>query len=99
MAKNQSSKKLYKRMREHGLRKRVARQVAGLPGQVSGGKRAPKPMRDAVNRLESAVSELRDHARRGDRKASARKAARTRKANARSRSSAARKGARKRSKT
>jgi hypothetical protein len=51
-----------------------------------------------VDRLGATVSELREHSRRGDRSASARKAARTRRAKAQKRSASARKGARRRSK-
>ena len=97
MAKTTQNKKLYKRMRAGGVRKKIARQLSELPGHVSGG-RAPKPLRDAVDRLDAAVVELKDHSRRGDRKAAARKAARTRRAKAESRSGAARKGARRRAK-
>jgi microsomal dipeptidase-like Zn-dependent dipeptidase len=98
MAKTKQSKRLYSRMRAGGVRKKIARQLSELPGHVSGGKRAPKPLREAVERLEAAVVELKDHSRRGDRKAAARKAARTRRAKAQSRSSAARKGVRRRTK-
>ncbi len=98
MAKAKRDKKLYRRMREGGLRKSVARQLSELPAQVRGGKRAPKGLRGAVARLETTVSELRGHAKRGDRSASARKAAKTRRAKAQSRSASARKGARRRSK-
>ena len=97
MAKTTRNKKLYKRMRASGVRKKIARQLSELPGHVSSG-RAPKPLREAVDRLEAAVVELKDHSRRGDRKAAARKAARTRRAKAKSRSGAARKGARRRAK-
>ena len=96
MAKKESNKKHYKRLRASGVRKSVARQLSQLPGHARGGKRPPKPMREAVQRLEATITELRGHARRGDRQASARKAARTRRANSKGRSSAARKGARKR---
>ena len=99
MAKAKRDQKLYSRMRNSGVRKSVARQLSELPGQVRGGKRAPKPLRVAVDRLEGAVSELRGHAKRGDRSASARKAARTRRAKAESRRASARKGARKRAKS
>jgi hypothetical protein len=99
MAKTKPNKKLYSRMRASGVRKKVARELSRLPGHVSGGKKAPKPIREAVNRLEATVGELKDHSRRGDRKAAARKAARTRRGKAESRRRAARKGARKRSKS
>lgn len=98
MAKAKQDRELYSRMRASGVRKKVARRLAELPSQVSGGKQAPKPMRDAVDRLEARVSELREHVGRGDRSASARKGARTRRAKAQSRSASARKGARSRSK-
>jgi len=99
MAKTKPNKKLYSRMRDSGVRKKVARELAELPGHVSGGKKAPRPLRDAIRRLESTVGELKDHSRRGDRKAAGRKAARTRRGKAESRRRAARKGARKRSKS
>src|ERR1051325_2534088 len=72
-----------------------ARQRGAVPAEKS----APKPLREAVSRLEATVGELKDHSRRGDRKAAARKAARTRRGKAESRRRAARKGARKRSKS
>ncbi|MBA2630932.1 MAG: hypothetical protein H0U84_07915 [Thermoleophilaceae bacterium] len=98
MAKATLDKELYSRMRDSGVRKKIARQLAELPEQVKGGKQAPKPLRDAIERLEATVSELRGHTSRGDRGAAARKAARTRSANAQKRSASARKGARSRSK-
>jgi hypothetical protein len=99
MAKTKQSKKLYSRIRASGVRKKIARQLSELPAHASGGKRAPKPLREAVDRLEATVVELRDHSARGKRKAAARKAARTRGAKADSRRRAARKGARKRAKS
>jgi hypothetical protein len=92
-------KKLYSRMRASGVRKKVARQLTELPAHAKGGKRPPKPLRDAVDRLEETVTELRGHIGRGDRKTAARKAARTRQAKAKRRSSSARKSARGRAKT
>ena len=94
MAKTKRDQDLYSKMRDHGLRKSVARQLSELPAHVSNGKQAPKPLRDAVERLEGLVDELKSHTGRGDRQTAARKAARTRKENAASRSSAARKAAR-----
>ncbi len=84
-------------MRASGVRKKVARELSALPGIGSAGKRAPKPVRDALGQLESVVGELQKHAGRGDRKAAARKAARTRRQKTAKRSSAARKGAKARS--
>jgi len=96
MAKSKQNRKLYARMRENGIRKKVARQLTQLSWDVRGGKRAPKPMRDAVDRLEATVRELRDHVGHSDRQAAARKGARTRAANSRRRSAAGRKAARSR---
>ena len=94
MAKTKRDPDLYSKMRDHGLRKSVARQLSELPALVSDGKQAPKPLREAVERLEGLVGELKRHTTSGDRKTAARKAARTRSQNAASRSSAARKAAR-----
>jgi hypothetical protein len=99
MAKTKQNKRLYGRMRASGVRKKVARRLSELPGHSSRGKKAPKPLREAVDRLEAAVGELKDHSGRGKRKAAARKAAKTRRSKAESRSRAARKGARKRAKS
>ena len=98
MAKTKRDKKLYGKMREHGIRKSVAKDLSELPAHVSGGKQAPKPLRDAVERLEGLVTELKGHTQSGERKTAARKAARTRSKDAASRSAAARKGARTRAK-
>jgi hypothetical protein len=98
VARTKSNKKLYERMRASGVRKKVARQLTGLTRQAKGGKRPPKPLREAVDRLESTVAELRGHVDRADRKTAARKAARTRRAKAEKRSAAAKKGARRRAK-
>ena len=98
MAKAKLDKKLYGRMRDSGVRKKVARRLAELPTHVGRGKRASKPMREAVDQLEARVSELRKHVSRGDRRASARKAARTRSAKNQKRRAAGRKGARRRGK-
>ena len=93
MAKVKTDKKLYSRMRAHGLRKKVARQLSELPSHVSNGKKAPKPVRETVDLLDSITTELKGHTRKGERKAAARKAARTRKAKEGKRARAARKGA------
>ena len=94
MANTKMDQDLYSKLRDHGLRKSFARQLSELPAHVSNGKQAPKPLREAVERLEDLVEELKRHTGRGDRQAAARKAARTRRENAASRSSAARKAAR-----
>ena len=97
MAKTQD-RKLYDRLRAGGLRKKVARDLTALPSRVKGGKKPPKPLREAVDRLDRTVSELRGHIGGSDRKSAAKKAARTRRANAKKRSASARKGARSRAK-
>ena len=79
MAKTKQDKKLYSKMRDNGIRKSVAKDLSKLPAHVSGGKQAPKPLRDAIERLEGLVKELRGHTDSGDRQTAARKAARTRK--------------------
>ena len=94
MAKVKTDKKLYARMRAHGLRKKVARQLSELPSHVSNGKKAPKPVRETVDLLDTITKEVKGHTRTGERKAAARKAARTRKAKADKRARSARKGAR-----
>ena len=99
MAKTKQDKKLYSKMRDNGVRKSVAKDLSKLPAHVSGGKQAPKPLRDAIDRLEGVVKELRGHADSGDRQTAARKAARTRKQNAASRSASARKAARTRARS
>jgi prephenate dehydrogenase len=96
MAKPPRDKKLYRRMRASGVRKKVARQLTELPSHVKDGKQAPKPLREAVDRLEATAAELREHIGRGDRQTAARKAARTRRAKSQRRSSSAKKGARRR---
>ena len=98
MAKAKSNKKLYTRLRANGVRKKVAKQLTDLPRQAKRGKSAIAPLREAVDRLEGTVLELRNHVDRADRKTAGRKAARTRRANAKKRSAAAKKGARKRAK-
>ncbi len=92
-------KKLYSQMRASGVRKKIARQLTELTAHSNSGKRAPKPLREAVDRLDATVTELRGHIRRGDRKTAARKAARTRGAKAGKRGASARKGARSRAKS
>jgi hypothetical protein len=97
--KSKGNKKLYERMRVSGVRKRVARELSQLPRMGSGGKRVPKGVRQTFERLQAVVSELEGHAGRSDRKASARKAARTRRSKAKRRSSSARKASRTRART
>jgi hypothetical protein len=97
MAKDKRQKKLYSKMRANGIRKRTARELSQLPSQVSKG-RAAKPVREAVERLEAIVDELRSHTMKGDRRTPTRQAARTRGRKAGQRSSAVKRGARARAK-
>jgi hypothetical protein len=96
MAKTKQEKNLYGRLRASGVRKKVAKSLTELPTHANAGRKAPKPMREAVERLEATVDTLRQHVSRGDRKAAGRKAARTRGAKANRRKAAARRGAKKR---
>jgi hypothetical protein len=99
VAKRKIDKKLYQRIRASGVRKRVARELSQLPVIGSGGKRPRKATRRAVERLQGVVAELQGHAGRGDRKATARKAARTRAKKAEGRRASARKGAKTRARS
>ena len=91
-------RELYKRVRDSGVRKRVARTVAEAAGQADS--RTPKALNDAAKSLRSVAAELEDRARGGPakRKRSAQKAVRTRRAKAAERSRAATKGAKTRAK-
>jgi hypothetical protein len=86
---------LFDRLRDSGLRKRVARTVADASHKADG--RLPAPARKALDDLRSLVGEL-EHRLGGTaadrRKAGAVKAARTRKAAAAKRSRAAKNAAR-----
>ena len=91
-------KELYQRVRDSGVRKRVARTIAEAAGQADS--RTPKALNDAAKSLRSIAAELEDRAKGGPgkRKAAAQKAARTRRAKSAQRSRAAKKGARTRAK-
>ena len=55
-------KKGRRNSRDNGLRNRVSHQFSELTSRVNGGKkkrRGPKPVRDAVDRLEATVTQLR----------------------------------------
>jgi hypothetical protein len=84
------------RLRSSGLRKKVARQVADATSSARGRSRPPKAVRGVLDDLKSLTSEIEDRVSGGPgkRKATARKAAATRKRNAAKRSAAAKKGAR-----
>jgi hypothetical protein len=93
VAKKRADKELYDRMRASGVRKKVARQLAELPRHVTNGSRAPKPVREAVERLQAVVEELRSHAGGEARPKTVRKPARARRSPAANRSASARKTA------
>ena len=90
---------LYDKLRASGLRKKAAAKIADASG--SGGNRGKKALTNAVSDLRGVVSELEDRAKGGPakRKATAKKAANTRKRNAAKRSQAAKKAARTRAKS
>lgn len=96
MAKMRPDKDLYERLRDSGLRKKVAKRVSdSLPAK---GAKKPAAAQRVADELSSAVDAIRDRAGGGKRKRSeaAKKAAKTRKANAAKRSQAAKKSASKR---
>ena len=93
-----ADKKLYDRLRDSGLRKSAARNISKAAG--TGGNKGQKALRGAVSDLRGVVGELEDRAKGGPgkRKATAKKAAATRKRNEKKRSNAAKKAARTRAK-
>jgi hypothetical protein len=87
MAKND----LFKTLRKHGLRKRVARTVADAQG---GGKQAERVVRDVLSDLDKAGAAIRDKAPSArSRSAAAKKAAATRRRKSAQRSAAGRRAA------
>ncbi|MDQ3728933.1 MAG: hypothetical protein M3355_05035 [Actinomycetota bacterium] len=91
--------KLYARLRDSGVRKKVASKAAkALPTK---GRSKPSRAQGIADELTKAADSIRERAGGGSRKRSkaAKKAARTRKANAAKRRSSARKGAKTRSKS
>jgi hypothetical protein len=97
-----ADKQLYDKVRDSGVRKRVARLIAeSAPKakQRQSGK-APDLLRKTAEDLRAVAETLEDRANGGPakRQAGARKAARTRKANAEKRSGAAKRGANTRAK-
>ena len=94
MAKTKSDKKLYGRLRDSGIRKKVAKRASeALPAK---GQKKPSTAHRLADELSAAAEAIRKRAGGGSRKRSqaAKKAARTRKANATKRSSSAKMGAR-----
>jgi hypothetical protein len=93
MAKTKADKSLYGKLRDNGVRKKVANRVSeALP--IKGSKK-PSKAHKIADELSAAADSIRERAGGGSRKRSeaAKKAARTRKANAAKRRSSARKGA------
>jgi hypothetical protein len=84
------------RLRSSGLRKKVARQLADATSSARGRSKPPKAVRGVLDNLKALTSEIEDRVTGGPakRKATAKKAAATRKRNAVKRSAAAKKGAR-----
>ncbi len=97
MSKSQT-KQIADSLHERGLRKRVARSVAGALGS-DGPKRSPSRAARVADELRCLARDIEEHptGRTQKRRAAARKAARTRARNAKKRSAAARKAGRKRS--
>jgi hypothetical protein len=99
MAKTKPDGDLYGRLRDSGIRKRVAKAAAeALPSK---GQKKPKRAHRVADQLTTAAETIRKRAGGGSRKRSnaARKAAQTRKAKAQRRSASAKKGARARAKS
>jgi hypothetical protein len=96
MAKTKPDKNLYGRLRDGGIRKKVAKRAAeAVPTK---GQKKPAMAHKLADELEAAADAIRKRAGGGSRKRSqaAKKAARTRKVNAARRSSSARKAAKSR---
>jgi hypothetical protein len=91
-------KKLYQRLRAHGVRKKTAQMASQTASKLDGKGRVPRPLKDAIGDLRGALDQLEGRVEAHDRKAAGRKAARTRQRKAEKRSEAARKAARKRAK-
>ena len=100
MAKRKQDDDLFDRLRESGVRKRVARTATSAVAAAPGGKKASKQVSSIAKDLRKVAGDLEDRARRGPakRKASAKKGVATRKRNAAKRTAAAKKGARTRAK-
>ena len=99
MAKTKANKDLYGRLRDSGIRKRVAKLAAeAIPAK---GQKKPARAHRVADQLSAAAETIRERAGGGSRKRSeaSRKAARTRKAKAKKRSDSATKGARARAKS
>jgi hypothetical protein len=98
MAKTKPDKDLYGRLRDSGIRKRVAKLAAeAIPAK---GQKKPKRAHQLADQLTAAAETIRDRAGGGSRKRAraGQKASRTRKAKAAQRSASAKKAARTRAK-
>ena len=98
MAKTKADKDFYGRLRDSGIRKRVAKLAAeAIPAK---GQKKPARAHRVADQLSAAAETIRERAGGGSRKRSevSRKAARTRKAKAKKRSDSAMRGARARAK-
>lgn len=84
---------LYDKVRNSGVRKRVARTIAEAAAKADS--KTPAALNDAAKNLRSIAAELEDRAKGGPakRQAAAQKAARTRRTRAAARSQAAKKAA------
>jgi hypothetical protein len=99
MAKTKANKDLYGRLRDSGIRKRVAKLAAeAIPAK---GQKKPARAHRVADQLSAAAETIRERAGGGSRKRSeaSKKAARTRKAKAKKRGDSAKKGARARAKS
>ena len=99
MAKTKEEKDFYGRLRDSGIRKRVAKLAAdAVPVK---GQKKPGRANRVADQLTAAAETIRERAGGGSRKRSkaAKKAAQTRKAKAKKRSDAAKKGARARARS
>ncbi|HEV3071915.1 MAG TPA: hypothetical protein VGY76_10880 [Solirubrobacteraceae bacterium] len=94
---SKQDKKLTKSLRERGVRKRLAGQMA----RATTGAASPKVARRAISDLTSVVEEIHDRLRGGPQKrsAAAKQAAHTRKRKAQQRSEAAKRAARTRARS
>ena len=97
MAKSTLDRDLFKAVRDSGLRKRVAREVAQL-----GNGKPPAEVQKTIKRLRALADDLEDRVKGGPkqrRQQAARKAARTRQQKSRQRSAAAKKAAKTRARS
>lgn len=99
-ATRKSDKKLVDKLRDTGLRKSVAKRIAGAVDRAGGGRKPPKAAERLIADLRAVAADLEDRVRGGPEKrsAAAKKAAATRRRNASKRTQSAKKGAQTRKK-